>query len=339
MKRKLLGSVIIFTSLFILAHLFYLHEAWAKEEKMKLKLATNAEKWLSIGKGLDKFAELVNLHSKGKIDVEVFYSGALGSEGTAIRNLLAGTVEMANCSDGNLGAFTVAFYFMNMPFVFQGTEGVRKVVNQKWVRDHIDEIGGKSNLKQLMFLDNGGPRHIQTTKKKVKVPADMKGLKIRTTASKVEVEIFKQFGALPTPINWDETYTALGQGTVDGEGIQHTWTFSTKHYEVIKYVCENGYVIGTQNLFIRRDLWNKLPKDVQEVILKAAQEAEAWEAKVDWDYTIETRTGLLKKGVEIYTPNEEEMKLWRAAVIPSVWNTFKENVSMDFLKKIQEIQK
>lgn len=323
---------------FFLIAFVFMAKAQAQEKVLTLKVATNAEPWLSIGKGWAKFAELVNERSQGKVKVEVFYSGALGSEVTAIRNLLADTVQLANCSDGNLGAHTDAYYFMNMPYVFNGTLGLRKVVNTPWMREYISEKISKTNLKQLMFFDNGGPRHIQTTKKQIKVPNDLKGVKIRTTASKIEVEVFKNFGALPTVINWDEMYTALEQGTVDGEAIQHTWTYSAKHYEVTKFVCENAYVIGTQNAFIRLDLWNTLSKDIQDLLQKAAQDAEAWEIEFDAQYTKDARDKIVEKGVRIYTPTEAEMKLWRDAAVPKTWETFKDQVSVDFLRKVQALQ-
>ncbi len=308
-------------------------------DPIKIKLATGAEEWLSAGKGYGKFAELVNERGKGKIEVEVFFSGALGNEVTAIRNLLGGTVEMAACSDANVGAFNDAFFFMNLPYVFSGTEGLRKVVNEPWVREKLNEGLAKSNMRLLMVLDNGGFRHVLTNKKQVKTPDDIKGLKIRTTASKVEVASFKNFGALPTPIDWGEVYTALEQGTVDGEGLMYTWMYSTKHHEVVKYVCENEYVIGTQNLFTRVDFWNKLPKDIQELIMECARDAEIWEAQVDAEYVQQAKEGVQKAGVVIYRPTEAEMKAWKDCVVPDVWEQFGDKVSMDFLKKIEDLQK
>jgi tripartite ATP-independent transporter DctP family solute receptor len=339
MKGRKIEIIIMAICVFFLAQWFNLNDGMAQQAPMKLKLATGAEKWLSAGQGYGKFAELVNERAKGKVEVEAYYAGALGNEVSAIRNLLAGTVEMATCSDANLCAFSDALYFMNLPYVFTGTEGLRKAINHQWLRDHVNQILRAQNMMALMFVDNGGPRHILTNRKQVKVPADMKGMKFRTTASKVEVAIFRNFGALPTPIDWAEVYTALDQGTVDGEGLMYTWMYSTKHYEVIKYVCENSYVIGTQNLFIHINVWNKLSKDIQDVMLKAARDAEVWESKVDADYVKESKEAAIKKGIVIYKPTEEEMKLWRGAVVPSVWDMFKDKVSPELIKKIQDAQK
>lgn len=303
-----------------------------------MKLATGAEQHLSAGKGYGKFAELVNERAAGKAKVEVYYAGALGNEVTAVRNMLAGTVELSTISDANLGAFSDALFFMNLPYLFKGTAGLRKVIDEPSIREEINKTLGKNNLRALMHLDNGGPRHFESTKGPIRSPADAKDLKCRTTASPVEVAIFKAFGTIPTPVNWAEVYTALSQGTVDCEGVQFTWVYSTRHYEVIKHATENAYVIGTQNMLVRLDYWNKLPKDVQTVVMQAARDAEVWEAKVDADYTHEAREKIIAAGVKVYTPTPEEMKKWRDAVVPRVWDQFKDKVSPEFIRRVQKIQ-
>jgi len=308
------------------------------QQPMVLKLATSAEQHLSAGKGYGKFADLVNERAPGKLKVEVYYAGALGSEVTAVRNMLAGTVELSTISDANLGAFSDALFFMNLPYLFKGTAGLRKVIDEPSIREGINKTLVKSNLRALMHLDNGGPRQFESTKGPIKTPGDAKDLKCRTTASPVEVAIFKGFGTIPTPINWAEVYTALSQGTVDCEGVQYTWVYSTRHYEVLKHITEIGYVIGTQNMLIRLDQWNKLPKDQQDVLAQAARDAEAWEAKIDADYTHEAREKVIASGVKVYTPNAEEMKKWRDSVVPKVWDQFKDKVPPEFIRQVQKIQ-
>lgn len=310
----------------------------AHAQPIVIKLATGAEQHLSAGKGYGKFAELVNARAGGKVKVEVYYAGALGNEVTAVRNMLAGTVEMATISDANLGAFSDALFFMNLPYLFKGTGGLRRVIDEPSIREEINKTLAKSNMRALMHLDNGGPRHFLSNKGPVRSPADARDLKCRTTASPVEVGIFKAFGTIPTPVNWAEVYTALSQGTVDCEGLMYTWAYSTRHYEVIKHVTENAYVIGTQNLLVRLDFWNKLPQEMQNLMIQATRDAEAWEAKVDADYTQEAREKIIASGVKVYTPTAEEMKKWRDAVVPKIWDQFKDKVSPEFIQRVQKLQ-
>ncbi len=310
----------------------------AHAQSITVKLATGAEQHLSAGKGYGKFGELVNARAGGKVKVDVYYAGALGNEVTAVRNMLAGTVEMASISDANLGAFSDALFFMNLPYLFKGTAGLRRVIDEPSIREEINKVLTKSNIRALMHLDNGGPRHFLSSKGPIRTPADARDLKCRTTASPVEVGIFKAFGTIPTPVNWAEVYTGLSQGTVDCEGLMYTWAYSTRHYEVIKHVTENGYVIGTQNLLVRLDFWNKLPQDIQNLMIQAARDAEAWEAKVDADYTQEAREKIIASGVKVYTPAADEMKKWRDAVVPKIWDQFKDKVSPEFIQRVQKLQ-
>jgi TRAP-type transport system periplasmic protein len=308
------------------------------QEPIAVKIATGAEQQLSVGRGYGKFAELVNERSQGKVKVDVYYAGALGNEVTAVRNMLAGTVEMSTASDANLGAFTDALFFMNLPYLFKGTAGLRRVIDEPAIRDEINKVLAKANMRAVAHLDNGGPRHFLSSKGPIRAPGDAKDLKCRTTASPVEVAIFKAFGTIPTPVNWAEVYTGLSQGTVDCEGVQYTWAYSTRHYEVIKYVAEIGYVIGTQNLLVRLDFWNKLPKDLQDLMTQAGRDAEAWEAKVDADFTQEAREKILGSGVKVYAPTPAEMKKWREAVVPQIWTQFKAKVTPDFILRVQKLQ-
>lgn len=308
------------------------------QEPIAVKIATGAEQQLSAGRGYGKFAELVNERSKGKVKVDVYYAGALGNEVTAVRNMLAGTVEMSTASDANLGAFTDALFFMNLPYLFKGTAGLRRVIDEPAIRDDVNQVLAKANMRALAHLDNGGPRHFLSTKGPIRTPEDAKNLKCRTTASPVEVAIFKVFGTIPTPVNWAEVYTGLSQGTVDCEGLMYTWAYSTRHYEVIKYVAEIGYVIGTQNLLVRLDFWNKLPKEIQDLMIQAGRDAEAWEAKVDADFTQDAREKIIGSGVKVYTPTPGEMKKWRDAMVPKIWDQFKAKVSPDFIQRAQKLQ-
>lgn len=306
-------------------------------EKIVLKLATATEAINSCGMGFKKFADLVRERSNGMIEVEVYYSGILGMEGQTVRNMQAGTIEISTLTDANLSAFTKSVLFIGMPFIFNDSDSLRKVINTKWVRDFISSKLGEEKMKVLMIFNNGGGRRIHTVKRLIKVPDDMKGLKIRIPASPIETAIMSSFGALPTPIAWAETYTALSQGTADGEGIQWTWTVSTKHYEVVKYTNDVEYVIPVYFAIMRLDYFKSLPPDIQELLVKAAKDAEEYQVKLDQEMLITAKKILLEKGIKIYETTKEEKIKWHGTAAP-VWEKFKSEVSLEFLRKIREMQ-
>jgi TRAP-type C4-dicarboxylate transport system substrate-binding protein len=188
-----------------------------------------------------------------------------------------------------------------------------------------------------MVLDNGGFRDIVNNKRPVKSPADVKGLKFRTTASPVEIAMFRAWGGIPTSIDWAEVYNALSSGVVDGEFVMPTWLATAKHYEVLKYATRNRSVIGIQTLAMRKDRFDKLPPNVQKAILESAKEAEDYGNKLDQELTEKARAYAAKLGVQTYTPNEQEMKQWRETG-RSIWKEFEGKVDKDLLKMVIDSQ-
>lgn len=304
---------------------------------MVLKLAHGATADQAIGQGMMKFAELVNAKSNGRVKVETYLAGSLYSERTALEAMINGSVDFAGASNANWAAFTDALLFMDLPYVFNDDASFRKVLDGP-VGDEIRKRFEQKGFKLLMELDNGGFRDVVNNRRQIKVPSDMKGLKFRTTASPVEIAMFKNWGGVPTAIDWAEVYNALSSGVVDGEFVMPTWLRSAKHYEVLKYQTNDRAVIGIQTLAMRKDRFEKLPPDVQKVILAAAKEAQAYSNKLDGEMVATSIEYAKKLGVNIYTPTAEEMKVWRTTG-RQIWKQFEGSMDQDLLKQVLDAQK
>ncbi len=311
--------------------------AFAQAAPTVLKLAHGATEQNAIGKGMLKFAELVGQKTGGKVKVETYIAGSLYSERTALEAMVNGSIDFAGASNANWAAFTNALLFMDLPYVFNDEASFRKALDGK-VGKAISERFEKAGFKLLMQLDNGGFRDIVNNRKPVRVPTDLKGLKFRTTASPVEIAMFRNWGAIATAIDWAEVYNALGSGVVDGEFVMPTWLSTAKHYEVLKYATENKAAIGIQTLAIRKDRFEKLPADVQKAILEAASEAELYANKLDQENTDAARANAKKLGVQTYKPTEAEMKLWRETG-RQIWKQFEKNIDKELLDLVLESQK
>lgn len=192
-------------------------------------------------------------------------------------------------------------------------------------------------FKLLMELDNGGFRDIVNNRRPIHVPADLKGIKFRTTASPVEIAMFTNWGAVPTAIDWAEVYNALGSGVVDGEFVMPPWLSTAKHYEVLKYATENKAVIGMQTLAILKSRFDQLPPDAQKAIVNSAKEAEAYSNKLDGEMVDTARAQAVKLGVKTYTPTPDEMKLWRTTG-REIWKQFNSSVDKELLKQVVDAQ-
>lgn len=302
-----------------------------------MKLAHGATPDQAIGKGMQKFAELVTAKSNGAVKVTTHLAGSLYSERTALEAMVNGSVDFAGASNANWAAFTDTLIFMDLPYVFNDEKSFTKVM-QAAVGNEIKKRFEQKGFKLLMVLDNGGFRDIVNNRRPIKVPADLKGLKFRTTASPVEIAMFRNWGAIPTSIDWAEVYNALGSGVVDGEFVMPTWLATAKHYEVLKFATENRAVIGIQTLAMMKSVFDKQPPAVQKAILDAAAEAQAYSNKLDAELLDSARATAKKLGVQTYRPTPTEMEQWRTTG-RQIWKEFEPKVDRELFKIVLDSQK
>jgi TRAP-type C4-dicarboxylate transport system substrate-binding protein len=173
------------------------------------------------------------------------------------------------------------------------------------------EMEKKLNVKVLPMVGAGGFRMMWNNKRPLKTPADVQGLKIRSTTAPIVIELNKLWGFNPTPIAWTETYTSIKQGVVDGMEVQAIWTYKFNLFEVLKYATETRSTFTNQVQVMNGDLWKAMPPDIQTAFMAAAQEAadiaNASDRKLDTEY----HEQLKAKGMEIYEPTPAEYKAWR----------------------------
>lgn len=290
---------------------------------------------------IDKFAELVNQKSKGEINVRVFYQ-SLGVEQQLTQAVMAGSVDIGTISNGNAGRFTSAFFNYDLPFLFKSYENMLKSLDGPIAKKAIEQFEKDLGVKMLFIQSYGAGRDIQTRNKQLKTPADIKGLKIRVVSTPIDLATFKAWGANPTPVDWAQTYTALQQGTVDGENIPLPIIWGVKHYEVIKYDLRLDYQMIFQTFYINQKKFDALSPAHQKILLEAAQEARAWNWKDAAERVDKIAQELTSKhGVTIYKPTPEEYAQW-AAVREKVWQEVAEQqkgkVDLNIAKQLYEAQ-
>ena len=312
------------------------HLAGAAGAPMVLKLGHGATSDQAIGKGMLKFAELVNAKTGGQVKVETYLAGSLYNERTAIEGIVNGAIDLGGASNANWAAFTDTLLFMDLPYVFNDEESFRTVLDGP-VGGEIRQRFEKAGFKLLMELDNGGFRDVVNNKRPLRVPANLKGLKFRTTASPVEIAMFRNWGAIPTAIDWAEVYSALGSGVVDGEFVQTTWLDTAKHYEVLKYATPIKAVIGMQTLAMRKDRFDQLAPAVQNALVESAKEAAAYSNKLDAASIATSRAKAQQLGVQTYAPSEQEMKIWRGTG-RQVWTQFEGKIDQTLLQQVLNVQ-
>lgn len=304
--------------------------------KITMKLAHGATSQQSIGKGLLRFAKLIHEKTHGQVTVHTFLGGSLYSETTSLRALATGAIDFGGASNANWAEFTNAFLFMDLPYVFEDQATLTRMV-QGWLGAEIKRKLADKGFELLMILQNGGFRDVVNIVRPIKVPADLHGLKMRTTASPVEQALFRHWGAIPTAINWSQVYTALSSGVIDGELVMPTWLAAAKHYEVLKYGTHEKAVIGVQTLAMMKDRFEKLPKDIQSAIKSAAADATAYSNKLNASARAAGLADAKRLGVKYYTPTAAEMKIWRRSG-RDIWQQFQGKIDQHLLERIVKDQ-
>jgi tripartite ATP-independent transporter DctP family solute receptor len=259
---------------------------------------------------MQKFADVVGTLSAGKIQVQVFHSGQLGDQKTALLGVMKGSLEMACdaspswftdlASFPEIGALEAAYLYRDIDHMYRVTLG--PVGQSYW-----EALAKRSNLRVLdvWYL---GTRELTLTRKAgiVKTPADLKGIKLRMPNTETWLDVGRALGANPTPLGFGEVYMGLKTGTIDGQDNPIPTSYNEKFLEVTKYVVLTDHVIGYVTPVINEKVWQSMPDTYKEFMKQAMRVARFW---MD-ERVLEAETTLLGKavsewGIEVVVPDKK----------------------------------
>lgn len=297
----------------------------APKQVIEIRAGSSSPKEHVLSVSTDDFAERVKKKTNGEVNVRVFY-GSLGAEQQLAQAVANGSVDMGMVSNGNAARFTDAFLLFDLPFLFKEFDNVYKVLEGPRGAKALAQFEKDLGIKMLYIQSYGWGRDIYIAKKPVKVPADIKGLKIRVVSSPVDLATIKAWGANPTPVDYAQLYTALQQGTVDGEGLPLSPFHSDKHAEVVKYGVRLGYQSAVELFFMNPKKFESLSADHQKAIMEAAKEAQAYSRKEIPAYLNKAVDEMIQKtGFQYYKPTAEEYAQW-ASIRETVWKQVAEEL-------------
>jgi tripartite ATP-independent transporter DctP family solute receptor len=220
---------------------------------------------------MDKFAELLSEKSGGKMTLKMYHSGTLGSQPDAIEQVRLGGLEIANFSLGPIGPIVPEANVVSLPFIFKNTDHAWRVLDGK-AGAMINAGLEKKGLISLAWYA-AGARSFYNSKKPIKTPADVVGLKIRVMNNDLYSGMISALGGNPSPMAFAEVYQSLKTGVVDG--AENNWPSyeSTGHYEVAGFHSNSQHLIIPEILAINADVYNALSADEQKILKEAAQES------------------------------------------------------------------
>jgi len=234
------------------------------------------------GVGIDVFAREVEKRTNGRYKVQTFYSGSLGGERESVEAVQLGTQELTLTSTGPIPNFVPAARILDIPFLFRDKAHARAVLDGPIGQEMLKEFEPKG-FKALAWAENG-VRHMTNSKRAVNGPDDLKGLKMRTMENPVHVAAYKGFGIITTPMAFPEVFTALQQGTVDGQENPLSVIMAAKFDQVQKHLTLTGHVYSPCLFLMNKAAFDKLAPADQAAFLEAAKVATAANrARVDED--------------------------------------------------------
>jgi TRAP-type C4-dicarboxylate transport system substrate-binding protein len=283
------------------------------QNKVVLRLSSSSPAAMDDSKALVEVADFISKKSNGSLTMQPYFASALFDEVAGMGAAQNGLVDMAIACTCNLTKLTNAFLFADLPYMFKTMDNGHSVWDGPVGRAASDELKAKTGLTAVAYAPSGGGyRILWNTKRPIRVPADMKGIKLRTTATPVEQEFWKSAGAIPTPIDVKEIYSSMQQGVVDGQHIQPSWAHLLKHDEVTKYGSEIGALAVYRVIVINPKSLAKLDAEQRKVFDEGMK---LFEEKA-YQYNREGREASLKAiraiGVQLYTPTPAEMQQWQA---------------------------
>ena len=254
----------------------------AAQTVMKISISTSQNSHQGVA--IDTFAKEVEKRTSGRYKVQTFYSGALGGDRESIEAVQLGTQELTFTSTGPVPNFVPETKNLDVPFLFRDKAHARAVLDGPIGQDLLGKFDAKG-FKALSWAENGF-RHMTNSKRDVKAPEDLKGLKMRTMENPVHIAAYKGFGIITTPMAFPEVFTALQQGTVDGQENPLSVIISAKFDQVQKHLSLTGHVYSPCVLLMNKGSFDKLSAADKQAFLEAAKEAtKANRARVDEDDT------------------------------------------------------
>jgi C4-dicarboxylate-binding protein DctP len=285
------------------------------------------------------FKAIIEQMTGGRIKVKVYPNGQLGDDMEMLEMLQAGTAPMSAYPGSPLPNFAPESLTVSISYIFKDVNVARRVVNG-WFGDELAEsIAKKSGIRVLAWGFEAPYYNFMSVKKRIRVPSDMKGQKIRTMEAPHLMEAVRVAGGTPTPISYSEMYTSLQQGVIDGVITGIPYAHSSKITELIKYVNKADPFMGISPLYASEKWWKKLSAEDRYLIKNAATQAMAsFAGLVTWSEGTWV-TFFKTLGIEVYTPNPKEMKVWRDTLKGHMLEWTRKKIGDEWVDKVVKASK
>lgn len=305
------------------------------EQVYKLKVAhSSAATDDRLENSLQEFKKSIEEKSDGRIIIETYPNSQLGAERETLEGVQNGSIEMAVISTGPFSGFSKSMMVLDLPYLFKNGEEAFGVLDGEFGDKLFDNLLEDTGLRGLAWGENG-VRHMANNSRKIVTPEDVEGLKIRTQENQAHMDMIKAFGGGPTPIAFNELYSSLQQGVIDGYENPFSLIVGMKFYEVTKHLTLTSHVYGVYGFVINDDVYSSLPADLQELLEEEADKWAVTEREMNQQQEEEGRKVMEEYGVEITELTDEQYNAFRELAAPVV-ESYRDVVGADVYDLLME---
>jgi tripartite ATP-independent transporter DctP family solute receptor len=281
--------------------------------------------------GMEETKKMLEAETGGRISLQFFPSAQLGNERQMQEQLSVGTLDLT--ITGLVNLYDPAFALFDFPFLYDNREQIKAVMYSN-LMERMNKAVIEKGMR-IVGLMEVGFRNV-TSNKPINAPSDLRGFNIRTPESPAQVETFRALGANPTPMSFNELYTALQQGVVDGQENPLENIYNGRLYEVQKYVTVTHHIFNFAYVLVSEQSWQRLSKTDQEALAKAVKHGSLWQ--MDWAAENEAKYEqmLRAQGMTFVYPDREA---FRTASRGAYESTFVKNLGTHGQEVLAEIRR
>ena len=265
---------------------------------------------------IERVAAEVKAKTNGRIDIQGFPNGQMGSSRDMIEAVSNGTQQLVTEGAANFGAWIPSISVTEAPFIWKNPEHLIKALNGPLLEKYNEQLI-KARGMRILGAVYYGTRHLTTSNLPVKTVNDAKGLKVRVPENDVFKAMAEAWGAKPTPMNFNELYLALKTGTVDGQENPLPTIKSGKFHEVQKYIILTGHIMTPRLVVVNEAFWQKVPAADRKIVEDVLKTHMAWADGEIKKQEVALLDEFKAAGVTIIQPDVESFRKATLAVVPA----------------------
>ena len=326
---KIKGILILTLAVLFLAAVPALSSA---QTKFRFAHTINTEDSMHLG--IVEFNKKVQQKTGGALLIEVFPAGQLGNDSQILDGVKLGTIDLGMTGNPFFTSFAPEMNVLDLPYLFRDYGHAYKVLDGPIGTDLLKAVE-RSGLKGLGSLEIGF-RNLTNSKRPVKKPEDVKGLKIRTTPNPAHLQAFRLLGANPVAMPFTEVYLALKTGTVDGQENPINLTYSMKFYEVQKYMSLTGHAYTATNVIMNLKKYQELKPEYQKALHESIREAADWQRKLNREVEGQALKNMRAAGLQI--DENPDREAFRKIVADAAAEEYVKRFGKDTLENIKNVR-